>query len=98
MRFKAAGQLGFNVVSRPTDAVVVHLGPEGDPQHPLCSAAGCVLERQTLKPVFHFIGYRLWVWKAIGYGLWVNLIQRAEPHRSERFSRGWISITKLSVS
>jgi hypothetical protein len=27
------------------------------------------------------IGYRLWVWKAIGYGLWVNLIQRAEPHR-----------------
>jgi hypothetical protein len=37
-------------------------------------------ERQTLKPVFHLIGYRLWVCKAIGYGLWVNLIQRAEPH------------------
>jgi hypothetical protein len=37
-------------------------------------------ERQTLKPVFHLIGYRLWVYKAIGYGLWVNLIQRAEPH------------------
>jgi hypothetical protein len=41
-------------------------------------------ERQTLKPVFHLIGYRLWVWKAIGYGLWVNLIQRAEPHRAAR--------------
>jgi hypothetical protein len=37
-------------------------------------------ERQTLKPVFHLIGYRLWVLKAIGYGSWVNLIQRAEPH------------------
>jgi hypothetical protein len=32
--------------------------PAEDPQ---CSAAGCVLERQTLKPVFHLIGYRLWV-------------------------------------
>jgi hypothetical protein len=38
-------------------------------------------ERQTLKPVFHLIGCRLWVVKAIGYGLWVNLIQRAAPHR-----------------
>jgi hypothetical protein len=38
-------------------------------------------ERQTLKPAFHLIGYRLWFFKAIGYGLWVNLIQRAEPHR-----------------
>jgi hypothetical protein len=34
-----------------------------------------------LKPVFHLIGYRLWVLKDIGYGLWVNLIQRAAPHR-----------------
>jgi hypothetical protein len=34
-------------------------------------------ERQTLKPVFQFIGYRLWVRKVIGYGLWVNLIQPA---------------------
>jgi hypothetical protein len=25
-------------------------------------------ERQILKPVFHLIGYRLWVWKVIGYG------------------------------
>jgi hypothetical protein len=41
-------------------------------------------ERQILKPVFHLIGYRLWVWKAIGYGSWVNLIQRAEPHRGKR--------------
>jgi hypothetical protein len=38
-------------------------------------------ERQILKPVFHLIGFRLWVLKVIGYGLWVNLIQRAEPHR-----------------
>jgi hypothetical protein len=38
-------------------------------------------ERQTLKPVFRLIGFRLWVWKVIGYGLWVNLIQPAEPHR-----------------
>jgi hypothetical protein len=37
-------------------------------------------ERQILKPVFHLIGFRLWVRKAIGYGLWVNLIQPAEPH------------------
>jgi hypothetical protein len=37
-------------------------------------------ERQTLKPVFHLIGFRLSVWKVIGYGLWVNLIRRAEPH------------------
>jgi hypothetical protein len=29
------------------------------------------------------IGYRLWVCKAIGYGLWVNLIQRPEPHRGK---------------
>jgi hypothetical protein len=28
---------------------------------PLRSAAGCVLERHTLKPVFHLIGYMLWV-------------------------------------
>jgi hypothetical protein len=28
---------------------------------PRCSAAGCVLERQTLKPGFRLIGYRLWV-------------------------------------
>jgi hypothetical protein len=39
-------------------------------------------ERQTLKPVFHLIGYRLWFRKALGYGLWVNLIQHAEPHRA----------------
>jgi hypothetical protein len=39
-------------------------------------------ERQILKPVFHLIGFRLWVSKVIGYGLWVNLIQRAEPHRA----------------
>jgi hypothetical protein len=38
-------------------------------------------ERQTLKPFFHLIGYRLWLWKVIGYGSWVNLIQSAEPHR-----------------
>jgi hypothetical protein len=25
-------------------------------------------ERQILKPVFHLIGFRLWVWKVIGYG------------------------------
>jgi hypothetical protein len=29
------------------------------------------------------IGFRLWVLKAIGYGLWVNLIQPAEPHRDD---------------
>ena len=28
---------------------------------PCCSAAGCALERQTLIPGFHLIGYRLWV-------------------------------------
>jgi hypothetical protein len=40
-------------------------------------------ERQTLKPVFHLIGVRLWVWKVIGYGSWVNFIQPAGPHREE---------------
>jgi hypothetical protein len=33
------------------------------------AALQVAFERQTLKPVFHFIGYRLWVLKAIGYGL-----------------------------
>jgi hypothetical protein len=46
----------------------------------LVVALQVAFERQTLKPVFHLIGYRLWVRKAIGYGLWVNLIQRAPPH------------------
>jgi hypothetical protein len=44
-------------------------------------------ERQTLKPGFHLIGHRLWVRKAIGYGLWVNLIQRAAPHRGGSSAR-----------
>jgi hypothetical protein len=44
-------------------------------------------ERQTLKPVFHLIGYRLWLCKAIGYGLWVNLRQPAEPHRAHRHAQ-----------
>jgi hypothetical protein len=38
-------------------------------------------ERQPLKPIFHLVGFRLRVWKVIGYGMWVNLIQPAEPHR-----------------
>jgi hypothetical protein len=46
----------------------------------LIVALQAAFERQTLKPVFHLIGYRLWVLKIIGYGLCVNLIQRAEPH------------------
>jgi hypothetical protein len=50
-----------------------------------CVALQVAFERQTLKPVFHLIGYRLWVLKAIGYGLWVNLIQRAPPHHCATF-------------
>jgi hypothetical protein len=46
----------------------------------LLVALQVAFERQTLKPVFHLIGYRLWVGKAVGYGLWVKLIQCAEPH------------------
>jgi hypothetical protein len=40
-------------------------------------------ERQILKPGFHYIGYRLWACKTLGYGLWVNLIPtcRAPPRR-----------------
>jgi hypothetical protein len=41
-------------------------------------------ERQTLKPDFHLIGFRIWVRKAIGYEIWVNLIQPAEPHHGKR--------------
>jgi hypothetical protein len=48
---------------------------------PRVVALQAAFERQILKPLFHLIGYRLWVLKVIGYGLWVNLIQPAEPHR-----------------
>jgi hypothetical protein len=49
-------------------------------------------ERQTLKPIFSLDklsvmglkGYRLWVRCQLDYGLGVNLIQRAEPHRGQR--------------
>jgi hypothetical protein len=39
----------------------------------LAVALQVAFERQILKPVFHLIGY----------GLWVNLIQRAEPHLAQ---------------
>jgi hypothetical protein len=41
--------------------VAISLGIMYSGSRPSCSAAGCVLERQTLKPGFHLIGYRLWV-------------------------------------
>jgi hypothetical protein len=44
-------------------------------------------------------GYRLWVRKAIGYGLWVSLIQRAEPHRVPPASpRSTVSTYSFSAS
>jgi hypothetical protein len=46
-------------------------------------------ERQILKPVFHLIGHRLWVWKVIGYGLWINLIQPAAPYLWRAPARTW---------
>jgi hypothetical protein len=40
-------------------------------------------EKQTLKPVFHLIGYRLWVMGLKGYRLWVmgQLDSTCRPHR-----------------
>jgi hypothetical protein len=69
---------GAPVPVQPRRQVVLQLhGSDG----PRGVALQVAFERHTLKLVFHFIGYRLWVRKAIGYGSWVNLIQRAEPYR-----------------
>jgi hypothetical protein len=58
-RLWAMGQLESTCRAPPRAAAVILAAVAV--QIPRCSAASCVLERQTLKPIFHLIGY-------IGYG------------------------------
>jgi hypothetical protein len=60
-------------------------------------AVQVAFERQTLKPVFHLIGYRLWVYKTIGYGLCVNLIQPAPPHHEARQVHRAVAVEHVEI-
>jgi hypothetical protein len=51
-RFQAMGQLDSTCTAAP---------PVSDVRGPHAVALQVAFERQTLKPVFHLIGYRLWV-------------------------------------
>jgi hypothetical protein len=54
-----------------------HLFPRGS-RFARVVALQVAFERQTLKPGYHLIGNHL---KPGAFKLWVNRIQRAEPHR-----------------